>query len=112
MLVASEEALTFSKPASAASKALEGCTIMMKWEGFGWMLGSIMQANEDARRAIEGKKVNFFVLYKGEEANGAVPHVLEGTRYQTEEDAEYDSWFLLQPLEGGATAGEATAMEE
>ena len=108
----SEEALTFSKPASAAGKALEGSKIMMKWEGFGWMLGSITQANEDARRAIEGKKVNFFVLYKGEESNGPVPHVLEGTRYQTEEDGEYDSWFLLEPLEAGPAAGEATAMEE
>lgn len=112
----SEEALTFSKPASAASKALEGRQIMMKWEGFGWMLGSITQANEDARRAIDGKKINFFVLYKGEEANGAVPHVLEGTRYQAEEDGEYDSWLLLEPLEAGAAAGDevrdATAMEE
>ena len=56
--------------------------------------------------------VNFFVLYQGEEDNGSVPHVLEGARYQTEEDAEYDSWFLLQPLEGGDAAGEATTMEE
>ena len=37
--------------------------------------------------------------------------VYKGTR-ATEEDAEYDSWFLLVPLEGGAAAGEATVMED
>jgi hypothetical protein len=110
---ANDDELPLAEAAEERVEAAGGSKIMMKWEGFGWMLGSITQANEDARRAIEGKKVNFFVLYKGEESNGPVPHVLEGTRYQTEEDGEYDSWFLLEPepLEAGAAAGAATAME-
>ena len=52
------------------------------------------------------------MLYQGDEADGPVPHVLEGARYQSKEDAEYDSWFLLEPREGFTAAGEATAMEE
>ena len=107
----SEEALTFSKPASAASNALKGCRIMMLWEGFGWMCGSITQVNEDARRTIDGKKINFFVLYEGEEEDGPVPHVLDISRYQTEEGAEYDSWFLLEPLVEG-TGADAADEEE
>ena len=78
---------------------------MMNWEGFGWMLGSITQANEDARRAIDQKKVNFWVLYQGEEDNGSVPHVLEGARYQTEEDAEYDSYIPPPAARGGRRSG-------
>jgi hypothetical protein len=109
-----------SQPVSAASQcghsnALKGRHIMMKWEGFGWMRGSITQVNEDARRAIDGKKINFFVLYEGEEEDGPVPHMLDMARYQTEEDAEYDSWFLLEPLvegTGADAADEVVPMEQ
>lgn len=48
----SEEALTFSKPVSDASKALCGRRMMMRWEGFGWLIGTIMSVNEDKRRLL------------------------------------------------------------
>ena len=46
---------------------------------------------------------------------GAVPHMLDMARYQTEEDAEYDSWFLLEPLvegTGADAADEVVPMEQ
>ena len=87
------------QPASEASKALEGRLIVRKWEGFGWMRGTITKVNEDARRSIGGDKVNFFVLYEGEEEDGPVPHVLESNQYCTNEDAEYNSRLLLETIE-------------
>ena len=57
-------------------------------------------------------KVNFFVLYDGEEADGPVPHILNAGRYQTNDGAEYDSWLLLEPLAEGDTAGEVPALEQ
>ena len=45
-----------------------------------------------------GNKVNFFVLYDGEEEDGPVPHVLESAKYQTTCESDYDSWLLLEPL--------------
>ena len=65
--------------------------------------------NEDARRTIARDKVNFFVLYDGEEENGSVPHVLESVEYRTTDDADYDSWLLLDAME---EIGEPAAMEE
>jgi hypothetical protein len=96
----SEEALIVSKPPSAAAKALEGRRILRKWEGFGWCSGIITKANDDLRRSIGGDKVNFFAHYEidGEDEDD-VPHVLELGEYRTTDDAEYDSWLLLEPLE-------------
>ena len=34
-------------------------------------------------------------MYDGEEENGSVPHVLESVEYRTTDDADYDSWLLL-----------------
>jgi predicted RNA-binding protein len=108
----SEEALTFAKPASAASRELENRRILRKWEGFGWMAGTIKSVNENAGRTIARAKVNFFVLYDGEEAHGPVPHVLEACEYQTHEDADYDSWLLLEaaPTAAGTAAAAAAAI--
>ena len=86
-----------------------GRRIVRKWEGFGWVVGTIKEVNEDARRTIARDKVNFFVLYDGEEDNGSVPHVLESIEYRTTDDADYDSWLLLEAME---EIGEPTAMEE
>ena len=102
----SEEALTFTQPVSEASKALEGRLIIRKWEGFGWVQGKITKANDDARRSIGGDKVNFFVLYDGEEEDGPVPHVLESNQYRTDDDANYDSWLLLEAIEEPTAAME------
>ena len=44
--------------------------------------------------------VNFFVKYDDEPADSTpAPHVLESSRYFTTEDAEYDSWLLLEKSE-------------
>ena len=104
-----DKALAFSQPASEESKALIGRRIMLEWEGFGWVVGTIEKVNEDARRTIARDKVNFFILYDGEEDSGLVPHVLESTEYRTADDADYDSWLLLEAIE---ETEEPTAMEE
>ena len=72
---------------------------MRKWEGFGWCMGEIVRVNDDARRSIGGDKVNFFAHYEidGEEEPD-VPHVLQLSDYQTTDDAEYDSWLLLEAV--------------
>ena len=80
---------------------------MMKWEGFGWIIGTILSANDNKTRKINGVYVNFFVLYDmDDEDEPPVPHVLQLDRYKTTEDAAYDSWFLLEKKESEA------AMEE
>lgn len=89
----SEEALTFSKQPTEASQALTNRRIIQKWEGYGWLMGVIMGPNDDARRSIDGAKVNFWVKYDGEEEE--LPHVLIAQRYNTASNAEYDSWMLL-----------------
>jgi len=81
---------------SAISKALVGRRLLRKWEGFGWMVGTITSVNEDARRSMGGEKVNFVVTYDGEEEDGPVPHVLMIPDYQTTDDADYDPWLLLK----------------
>jgi hypothetical protein len=87
--------------------------IIRKWEGFGWVVCTIKKVNEDARRTIAGDKVNFFVLYDGEEEEeGPVPHVLESAEYHTTDDADYDSWLLLEAIEEIEAVEEPTAMEE
>eukprot|EP00966_Prymnesium_polylepis_P017610 405490-Prymnesium_polylepis.1 len=44
----SKEALTFSKPPSEAAKALVGRRMMIKWEGFGWLVGTCLLYTSDA----------------------------------------------------------------
>ena len=68
----------------------------------------ITKANDDLRRSIGGDKVNFLAHYEidGEDEDD-VPHVLQLGEYRTTDDAEYDSWLLLEPLEEPA----AEAME-
>ena len=90
----SEEALTFSKPASAASQILVGCQIAQKWEGDGWCHGTISSVNVDARFSIGGDKVNFFVHYDGEDEPSA--HVLRKSAYNTNNNADYDCWMLFE----------------
>ena len=63
------------------------------------LAGTIQKVNDDARRTIARDKVNFFVLYDGEEEDGPVPHVLESAEYNTTDDADYDSWLLLEAIE-------------
>ena len=68
---------------------------------FGWCLGKITRpndvTNDDARRSIDGSKVNFFAQYDGEQEE--VPHVLEAQQYHTECGAAYDAWLLLESVE-------------
>ena len=72
----------------------------MKWEGFGWCIGTIVSVNDHGGRKINGSMVNFFVKYDDEPADSTpAPHVLESSRYFTTEDAEYDSWLLLEKSE-------------
>ena len=106
----SEEALKFvGKPASAVSKALVGCRIALRWEGFGWCIGTITSVNEDARRSINKDKVNFFVQYDMEHDEPHVPHVLRAEDYHPSADANYDSWLMLRAVEvAEASAAEVT----
>ena len=49
-------------------------------------------------RVIDDSIVNFWAKYDGEAEE--VPHVLQTEQYKTENDADYDStWMLLEPLE-------------
>ena len=52
-------ALEFARPASESSQALEGRRIIYKWEGIGWCIGTIVTANDNQRRSINGRKVIF-----------------------------------------------------
>ena len=47
--------------------------------------------------------------HDGEEEDGPVPHVLESAEYGTTDDADYDSWLLLEAIE---EIEEPIAMEE
>jgi hypothetical protein len=106
------EKVATTKPPSEASKALIGCRIMRKWEGFGWCMGKITRVNDDARRSIGGDKINFFAHYEidGEEEPD-VPHVLQLSEYQTTDDAEYDSWLLLEEAVGVPAEAATEAVE-
>ena len=60
--------------------------------------GTITQPNRAAARVIDASIVNFWAKYDGEAEE--VPHVLQTEQYKTENDADYDStWMLLEPLE-------------
>ena len=61
---------------------------------------------------IGGDKVNFFAHYEidGEDEND-VPHALQLDEYRTTDDAEYDSWLLLEPLESPGGEGLDGEME-
>eukprot|EP00966_Prymnesium_polylepis_P231391 5354263-Prymnesium_polylepis.1 len=72
-------------------------------------MGTVTDVNDDARRSMGGAKVNFFVEYDGEEEDGPVPHVLLIEDYRTTDDADYNSWLLLD-LKGEA-APEAVVTE-
>ena len=48
--------------------------------------------------------MNFFVQYDGEEEPS--PHVLRASAYNTNNDADYDSWLLFEKVEGEAEAME------
>eukprot|EP00966_Prymnesium_polylepis_P156451 3614820-Prymnesium_polylepis.1 len=75
----------------------------MKWEGSGWCIGTIVSANDHGARKINGNAVNFFVKYDEDpDDDQPAPHVLDSSRYFTTDDAEYDSWLLLEKLDEGA----------
>ena len=48
------------------------------------------------RRSKDQLLINFFVQYDGEEE--ALAHVLELADYQPTDDAEYESWLLLEEV--------------
>ena len=90
---------------------------MRKWEGFafGWCAGVITSVDSDGRRTIDKAKVNFFARYDMDpEEEEPVPHVLESsinTRQPTE-DAEYNSWLLLEKVELEGEQGGEDGEEE
>ena len=49
------EALTFARPASAASLALVGRHVCRRWAGDGWCYGIIRSVNNDMRYRIDGQ---------------------------------------------------------
>ena len=72
-----------------------------------------MRVNYDARRSIGGEKVNFFAHYEIDgEDEPDVPHVLQLSEYQTVDDAEYDSWLLLEAVGVPAEPEAATEAAE
>ena len=100
-----QEALTFVSRTqggpSAASTGLVDRRMCMKWEGSGWCTGTIISVNDHGARKINGSTVNFFVKYDADPAGDPpVPHVLDLSRYFTTDDAEYDSWLLLEKVDG------------
>lgn len=60
-------------------------------------MGTIKTANDDARRSINSRKVNFFATYDMDPSNAdPTAHVLEAKDYATTNDANHESWLLLE----------------
>ena len=71
-----------------------GMRIAVKFEDFGWCLGKILEKNGDGRRKIAGKRVNFIAKFDMDEYSTDLS--LEVAEYSTSNDAEYQSWALLE----------------
>ena len=87
---------------------------MRKWEGFGWLAGVLTSVNSDGRRTIDKEKVNFFGATTWTRRRRSPSLTCSSSRqYDTTEDAEYDSWLLLEKVEPeGEAGGEDGAQQE
>ena len=74
-----------------------GKKIVVKFEDFGWCLGEILEKNGDGRRKIKGKRVNFIAKFDMDEYTTDLS--LETDEYSKMDDAEYESWALLEPVD-------------
>ena len=81
-----------------AGEALLGRRIMRRWSGYGWCHGRITRTNTDAEVQVGDGVANFFVKYDIDRQDSA--HVLEVQEYLSTklEDADYDTWLLLEEL--------------
>ena len=78
-----------------ASAELEGATIFVRFEDFGWCKGTLLKRNTDRRRTIKGMMVNFIAKFDIDEDTTAVK--LEAKDYDTAAFADsYESWLLLE----------------
>ena len=80
-----------------ASNSMVGKKIVVKFEDFGWCLGEILAKNGDGRRKIKGKRVNFIAQFDMDEYTTDLS--LEADEYSNMDDAEYESWALLEPVD-------------
>jgi hypothetical protein len=80
-----------------ASDSMVGKKIVVKFEDFGWCLGVILEKNGDGRRKIKGKRVNFIAQFDMDEYTTDLS--LETDEYSKMDDAEYESWALLEPVD-------------
>ena len=88
-----------------ASAELEGATIFVRFEDFGWCKGTLLKRNTDRRRTIKGMMVNFIAKFDIDEDTTAVK--LEAKDYDTAAFADYESWLLLEPEAEAAAEADA-----
>ena len=87
-----EENLDTSKQAAT----LVGKHFMYKWPEWGWCHGEVTDVNLDKRRKIGGKIANFKTSYIIDGEAYLASHCLAIESYSCDNDAEYDSWLMLE----------------
>ena len=84
-------------PTNPASDALIEQRIMVRFEHYGWCVGTVTAKVNDGRRTIERDRVNFVAKFDVD--NGAATDLsLESSMYDGSPSAEYESWLLLEPV--------------
>ena len=84
-------------PTNPASDALIEQRIMVRFEHYGWCVGTVTAKVNDGRRTIERDRVNFVAKFDVD--NGAATDLsLESSMYDGSPSAEYELWLLLEPV--------------
>ena len=84
---------------------LFGMRVVSSHTGSQFESGAVNRAR-GTNEAVEGVEVE-----DGREEEGDVPHVLQLSEYQTTDDAEYDSWLLLEEAVGVPAEAATEAVE-
>jgi len=80
---------------NAASDALIGKVIVLRFAHYGWCKGTIISKITDRRRAIGHDRVNFVAKFDID--NGRTTDLsLDAIMYDTSPSAAYESWLLLE----------------
>ena len=87
-------------PTNPASDALIEQRIMVRFEHYGWCVGTVTAKVNDGRRTIERDRVNFVAKFDVDNgaASGDGPLARVVDVYDGSPSAEYESWLLLEPV--------------
>ena len=79
-----------------AGDALIGKRIMFNWQGVGWCEGKVECRNTREKEKIGKDHVNFWIHYECDDNTSK--HNLELVNYAHGDEADTDSWVLLERL--------------